>query len=173
MIKQSEILKAARDKLKTIADLPIYLDEVLENYENPCFFLKLVKTTRADSERANRNQNECLMIVTYFAQKGVCKALELYDIQDAIIQKFWRGLQVGKRWIHFQELQSDIDGEGADIVSVAMQFNYFDADQDDEEINLSFIRRIGQKERLKPEEEYYLKIMIGDDENGKIENANS
>ena len=41
MLKQSDILEAAKLKLKEIINIPVYLDEVQENYKSPCFFIKL------------------------------------------------------------------------------------------------------------------------------------
>ena len=171
MLMQSEILEAAKLKLKEIISIPVYLDEVKENYETPCFFLKLVKHTRPDNEAANRYYNECLLGIAYFEQKGTVKASIFYDIQDAIIRKFWRGLKVGKRHIHFQELECDIVGQDGDIMSVALPFSYFDADEDDDLTRLDLIRRINVDGRFKGDQE--LKIRIGDDMNGEIENADS
>lgn len=168
MIKQSEILKAARDKLKTICEIPIYLSEVVENFKSPCFFLKLIKKIQPENESANRFSNDCLLIVAYYEQKGVDRALNLYDIQDAVILSFWRGFKVGKRYLHLQEIQCDFEGSNTeDIVYVAMNFSYFDVDNAEE--TLPLIGKVYQSERLKGTEQYHCKI--GVDENGEIKNA--
>ena len=169
MIRQSEILKVARDKLKSISKIPIYLGEVIENFESPCFFLKLIKKAQPENEAANRFSNDCLLVVAYYEQKGVDRALNLYDIQDAIITSFWKGFKVGKRYLHLQEIQCDFEGNKAeDIVYVAMYFSYFEVVDDDEQLPL--IGKINQSERLKGTEQYHCKI--GVEENGKIEDAN-
>ena len=161
MLKQSDILEAAKLKLKEIINIPVYLDEVQENYKSPCFFIKLVKITRPEHEAANRFSNDCLLGVAYFAQKGTVKASMIYDIQDAIISKFWKGLKIGKRYIHFQELECDIVGNENDIMTVAMPFSYFDCDEDNDSEKFDLIRKIEVKDKIRGDSEFHIKI--GDD----------
>ena len=165
MLKQSEILEAVKIKLKEIINIPVYLDEVKENYETPCFFLKLVKHTRPENEAANRYYNECLLGIAYFEQKGTAKASIFYDVQDAIIRKFWRGLKIGKRYIHFQQLECDIVGQDGDIMSVALPFNYFDYDEDEDLSKLDLMLKIYINGHTKKGDEVSFKY--GDDEDGE------
>ena len=159
MIRQSEILKAVQSKLKTIYNLPVYLDEVVENFISPCFFLKMLKKSEPDNVAANRNINKCMIVITYFAEKGVNNALELYDIKDAITQGFWRGLQIGRRYIHFYEISSETDGEEADIVYVYMNFNYYDSDaeenKDRNNEDVLIMEKFYQTEKIKGTKQYH------------------
>ena len=41
-MKETEILTAVRDKLKSIAKIPVYFDHVREGITSPCFFVALV-----------------------------------------------------------------------------------------------------------------------------------
>ena len=69
MLLQREILEATKAKLKDIPrfqNLKAYLDETKENFETPCFFLKLIKTAKPENVMAGRTENECLLVITYF-----------------------------------------------------------------------------------------------------------
>jgi len=149
MLTQRDILEATKEKLKNIPrfnSLKVYLDESKENFETPCFFLKLIKTTRPDNVRAGRTTNECLLVITYFAEKGENEAVDLYDVKDEITAAFWKGLKVQERWIHFEEVSSDTEGEEADIIYMQLPFTYMDAEGEDE-IGGYMIGAIHQKER--------------------------
>ena len=151
MLKQREILEATKIKLKELYDLPVYLDEVKENFITPCFFLKLIKHTKPYNIQANKNQNDCLLIITYIGirdDRGEVKAVDLYDVKDSVTAAFWRGMAVGKRWIHFAEITADTDGEEAEIVYIQLPFTYFDSDDGDKEAKY-IIENIYQMERLK------------------------
>ena len=50
MIAVTNILESTRDKLKSLKDIPVYLDEVKESFKSPCFFLKTIKTTVPEKE---------------------------------------------------------------------------------------------------------------------------
>lgn len=126
MLKQADILTAARDKLKTIyPSFPIYLDEVKKNFISPCFFLKLVRVTTPQSK--TMLLNNCTLYITYFTIKNQNLAIELYDIKDTVIETFWQGLQVEDRFIKFATVTTDTNGTDADIVTVNLPFMYYDA----------------------------------------------
>ena len=162
MLQQREILEAAKEKLKGLErfkDLKAYLDETKENFDTPCFFLKLIKTVKPENPRANRTENECLLVITYFDEKDETeesenKAAELYDIKDEITATFWRGLKVKDRWIHFSEVTSDTEGEKADIIYMQLPFVYLDAEPDDEAGGY-MIGAIHQKERMRDTGDYH------------------
>ena len=154
MLKQTEILRATREKLKQLYTLPVYLDEVKENFQTPCFFLKLMKRVMPHNISANKNKNECLLVITYFALKGTVQAVDLYDIKDSVTAAFWRGMQVGDRWIHFEEVKSDTDSEEQEIVYIQLPFTYYDSDGGDDE-ELPRIMKIYQSERIKETQEFH------------------
>lgn len=162
MLLQREILEAAKEKLKSLPrfqNLKAYLDETKQDFDTPCLFLKLIKTTRPDNARAGRTENECLLVITYFDAKDETdesenKAAEIYDIKDEITAAFWRGLQVKDRWIHFSEVTSDTEGEEADIIYMQLPFVYMDAEKDESEGGY-MIGAIHQKERMKETGEYH------------------
>ena len=177
MLKQTDILGAVKKKLKEIVDLPVYLDEVVENYQSPCFFLKLMKKTEPDNVQANRLLNKCLLLITYFAEKGINEAADLYDIKDAITQAFWRGLEVKTRYIMFLEITSETEGDDADIIYMELPFNYYDSDkEDDVDKNgdpIKIMRQIHHKERIKGTKQYHCNGSESEDIYGEINDADS
>ena len=154
MLKQTDILRAAQAKLKKLYQLPVYLDEVKEDFQTPCFFLKLLKTVQPHNINANKTLNDCLLVITYFALKGTVQAVDLYDIKDSVAAAFWRGMQVGDRWIHFEEIKSDTDSEEQEIVYIQLPFTYYDQDGGEDE-ELPRIMKIYQSERIKGTQEFH------------------
>ena len=148
MLKQTDVLRAAQEKLKKLYPLPVYLDEVKEDFQTPCFFLKMIKRVQPHNINSNKCLNECLLVITYFALKGTVQAVDLYDIKDSVAAAFWRGMQVGDRYIHFEEVKSDTDSEEAEIVYIQLPFTYYDSDRGDDE-ELPRIMKIYQSERIK------------------------
>ncbi len=148
MLKQTDILRATQEKLKKLYPLPVYLDEVKEDFQTPCFFLKMIKRVQPHNINSNKCLNECLLVITYFALKGTVQAVDLYDIKDSVAAAFWRGMQVGDRYIHFEEVKSDTDSEEAEIVYIQLPFTYYDSDRGDDE-ELPRIMKIYQSERIK------------------------
>ena len=148
MLKQMDILRAARDKLKKLYPLPVYLDEVKENFEVPCFFLKLIKETQPYNINAGKTFNDCLLIITYLATKGSVQAADIYDIKDSLTAAFWRGMTVGERWIHFAAIDSETDSQEAEQLFMELPFSYYDTDAGEEE-DLPVIMHISHTERIK------------------------
>ena len=172
MLKQTDILRAAQERLKKLYPLPVYLDEVKEDFQTPCFFLKLIKfrsylgchvlTDIFDPRIAGVGfigyqkvqLNDCLLVITYFALKGTVQAVDLYDIKDSVAAAFWRGMKVCDRYIHFEEVRSDTDSEEQEIVYIQLPFQYYDSDGGEDE-ELPRIMKIYQSERIKGTQEYH------------------
>lgn len=154
MLKQTDILRTAQEKLKKLYPLPVYLDEVKEDFQTPCFFLKMIKRVVPHNIQSDKNLNDCLLVITYFALKGTVQAVDLYDIKDSVAAAFWRGMQVGNRYIHFEEVRSDTDSEEQEIVYIQLPFQYYDSDGGEEE-ELPRIMKIYQSERIKGTEQYH------------------
>ncbi|MBP3722455.1 MAG: hypothetical protein J6I62_04290 [Selenomonadaceae bacterium] len=154
MLRQVEILKAVQDKLKKLYPLKVYLDEVKEDFETPCFFLKLIKTAIPHNIESNKCLNDCLLIIAYLALKGTAQATDLYDIKDNVTAAFWRGLQVKDRYLYFEEVSSDTDTEEAEIVYIQLPFKYYDTDFGEKE-ELPKIFNIHQQEKIRETKEIH------------------
>lgn len=50
MLTQIDILSAIKNVLASKFDYPIYLEEVKEGFESPCFFLKAIRTANRDNK---------------------------------------------------------------------------------------------------------------------------
>lgn len=126
MLTQIDILSAIKDILASKFGYPIYLDEVKEGFESPCFFLKAIRTTNRDNKC---NQLNTIMIyITFFSEKGTLTAEELYNLQDSLTQYFISGFPVKKDNRHLQtlNLNHEIDGEDSDIINFSFDIRYYD-----------------------------------------------
>lgn len=126
-MKESDILKAARALLKTIEDRKVYLDDVRENIETPCWLLKL-DTTRAPVN-GTRNQNTCNLYITYIQDLNASDPLHLYDLKSAINAAFIPGFKVADRYITVDTASSDIYDDAGEILQATLHFVYYDAVQ--------------------------------------------
>ena len=136
MLTQREILFAVRNVLKGIRDVPVYLHEVRERYQTPCFALTMTKTTTPLNENAGTFRNEGIIGINYIAVKGTDMALEMFSVQDEIISALWRGLGVADRYLHFEEFEGGVDGAEKDILFLEISYSYIDKVpvEDDSEI---------------------------------------
>jgi hypothetical protein len=131
MLKENEILEATKLKLKTIYDYPVYLDDVKENFQAPCFFLKLIRSIRQDG--LYTNYNTCTLYIDYFPEySGDDGQLERYEVKDNVVELFYNGLQVADRHIKFGTISATTVGQDSDIIEISLPFSYYDAIQQNE-----------------------------------------
>ena len=126
MLTQIDILSAIKDILTSKFGYPIYLDEVKEGFESPCFFLKAIRTANRDNKC---NQLNTIMIyITFFSEKGTLTAEELYNLQDLLTQCFISEFHVKKddRYLQALNLNHEIDGEDSDIIIFSFDIRYYD-----------------------------------------------
>ena len=126
MLTQIDILQAVRDILNTHYEYPIYLDEVKEGFESPCFFLKSIRLSNQDSKCYELNN--ITIYLTFFSEKGALTAEELYFIQDSLTSYFGSGIKVNKdnRYLLTRNLSHTIDGEDSDIITFSFDIQYYD-----------------------------------------------
>lgn len=126
MLTQIDILQAVRDILKAHYEYPIYLDEVKEGFESPCFFLKSIRLSNQDSKCYELNN--ITIYLTFFSEKGALTAEELYFIQDSLTSYFGSGIKVNKdnRYLLTRNLSHTIDGEDSDIITFSFDIQYYD-----------------------------------------------
>lgn len=135
MIAVTNILESTRDKLKSLKDIPVYLDEVKESFKSPCFFLKTIKTTVPEKEFLYKTQ--LTLYITYYAKKGHNSALELLAIKDLVNYAFAKGIFVddsnkNKRYLRFASIENETIGKDADIVEFTLRTNYYERIEKDE-----------------------------------------
>lgn len=126
-MKDSDILKAARALLKEIEERAVYLDDVREQVETPCWLLKL-DTTRAPVNK-ERNKNTCNLYVTYIQDLNANDSLHLYDIKSALHDAFVPGFGCADRYITTETISTDIYDDAGEILQATIHFTYYDAVQ--------------------------------------------
>lgn len=124
MLNSVDILKKVRNKLKSIYDYTVYLDDSKENCDSPSFFLQLNISRKQVGKHKFFNSGN--LYITYFATKNTTDAVEFYEIKDNISQLFHTGFQVQDRYIKINNITSVTDGEDADIIYFTLTFEYFD-----------------------------------------------
>ena len=124
MLNGVDILKQVRNKLKSIYDYTVYLDDSKENCDSPCFFLQLnINRKQVGKHKFFNNGN---LYITYFATKNTTDAVEFYEIKDAISQLFHAGFSAQDRYIKINNISAITDGEDADIIYFTLTFEYID-----------------------------------------------
>lgn len=129
MIKSSDILEAVRDVLESRFNYLVYPDEVVNNYEPPCFFIKLVSLSK--QYREDIKQVNATLYITFAA--GALSQYEILDIKDTITSIFVKGLRVKDRFIHFSYITTETVGDDNDMIEFDIPFSYFDSFDDDKE----------------------------------------
>ena len=124
MLKQTAILSAISALIETEYAYPIYTNEIVEGFSQPCFFIKLIK--RTDTESLNTNSNALSIIITYFASPDTNKEIAYLDMTDDMNLIFDTGFQVSDRYLHVKNFTADRIGEKQDILQVTIQIDYFD-----------------------------------------------
>ena len=107
MIKSSDILEAVRDVLESRFNYLVYPDEVVNNYEPPCFFIKLVSLSK--QYREDIKQVNATLYITFAT--GALSQYEILDIKDTITSLFIK-----------------------DMIEFDIPFSYFDSFDDKEDI---------------------------------------
>lgn len=124
MLNSVDILKQVRNKLKSVYDYTVYLDDSKESCDSPSFFLQLnINRKQVGKHKFFNNGN---LYITYFATKGSTDAVEFYEIKDNISQLFHTGFQVQDRYIKINNISAITDGEDADIIYFTLTFEYLD-----------------------------------------------
>lgn len=147
MVKESEILVAVRNQLKTVyPDYPVYLEETKENFKSPCFFLKMIRSTNMQNKFVNKN--EINIYITFFAEKNKLDSLQLYDVKDTIIELFWQGMWVktkGKekpRHFNLGPISVQTEGTEADIIYWDIPCTYIDSVKHPDEDTFPILKKM-------------------------------
>lgn len=134
MLQSVDILKQVRNKLKSVYNYTVYLDDSKENCDSPSFFLQLNISRKQVGKHKFFNSGN--LYITYFATKNKTNAVEFYNIKDNISQLFHAGFSVKDRYIKINNISAITDGEDADIIYFTLQFEYFDTLGEDKITNI-------------------------------------
>lgn len=124
MLRQTAIIKAVATLLKSKYNYPIYTNEIVEGFKQPCFFIKLMK--RIDIETLNVNSDSLSIIITFFASPSANKEIAYLDMADDLNLMFDVGFDVEERYLKTKNFTADRIGEKQDILQVIISVDYLD-----------------------------------------------
>lgn len=124
VIKYIEIIQQAAALIKKECNCKVYADEVLENFNKPCFFIKLASIN--SPQTVNFTEKTVTLVLTYFPADDMRDELHYMDIFDRVERLFQHGLQLSQRFLHTSSIDADRVGEERDILQITVDFEYLD-----------------------------------------------
>ena len=128
MITEIDILTSVRDTLKAEYGIPIYMDDVQENFRTPCFSLQIIVQEAPYNRVLNRW--DCTLYIDYVGKDKSAK--HFYQIKNQIRNLFIQGFQVKDRWVHVSTISAETAGEDKDFVQIKMDFELLQQVQEQE-----------------------------------------
>ena len=120
-IQQTDIIATVAGMIK---DYPVYDDEEKQNFNKPCFFIKLIPNLMRNT--VNVNKNKLSIMLTYFPKNYMKRQIEYLKVSDEIRKLFAQGFPVKNRYLHIDSIQDTRIGELGDILQIELETNYFD-----------------------------------------------
>lgn len=120
-----DIVSAMAGILDKTFGYPIHSDEVLEGFEMPCFFIKVVPVT--DIETLNVTSTTLTAYLTYFTNHR--DEVEYLDVEDKVKKALDIGFTVGTRFIHISDISDTRAGQDEDILQIAVTMTYYNKTQ--------------------------------------------
>lgn len=102
----------------------VYSDEVLEEFTMPCFFVKLLMSSKMQTK--NFIKRNVTIIATYFPSNEDKDEEHYLTVFDKILILFQMGFPVGDRYLHVDDIQQDRVGEEDDILQITMDITFMD-----------------------------------------------
>lgn len=123
-LSQVAIWKAVAKKLHDEYKCTVYSDEVLEEFTMPCFFVKLLMSSKMQTK--NFIKRNVTIIATYFPSNEDKDEEHYLTVFDKILILFQMGFPVGDRYLHVDDIQQDRVGEEDDILQITMDITFMD-----------------------------------------------
>lgn len=124
MLKQTDILKAVKDKiLEYDNNATVYFKEVTEGYNRPCYFIDVLPVTRTQ-EMQGIFSISLLIVISYFSNTN--NSLNNMDTLDSLINSFGGLLPVLDRVLIIDEFQVDEVGENNREFNLTFNLQYKD-----------------------------------------------
>lgn len=124
IVKYVEIVENVALLLKNEFNCKVYADEVLEDFDKPCFFIKIFGSTTPMT--VNFSKKEITVILTYFATDEKCNELHYLDIFDRINILLQSGLNLKERHLRTANIDLERTGENLDIIQITVDFKYLE-----------------------------------------------
>lgn len=122
IIHSIDILEAVNKILKDNYKYRIYLEDIKEGFDSPCFFLKVQH--RLTKTSANYCQNTVTVYIDYLPQKGELLAEELLEMAKSLTVLFYQGIQVQGRYFLTKNIQSELGSEDKDVLNLSFDIDY-------------------------------------------------
>lgn len=123
-LSQLAVLKAAAELVKKQFGCTVYSDEVLKNFKKPCFFAKVITTTRPQAKYIVRRTVS--IIFTYFPREKQKTEIHYMEMFEATHALFVPGFRAGSRYLHVSEVSQARAGEDEDILQMTVNLSYLD-----------------------------------------------
>lgn len=118
LVRQANVLSEIIKIVASEFDCPIYSDEVVENFQKPCFFVSASSAMKPQTK--NWVKKELTVELIYFSADGAKNEVAYMDVVDRLQQCFCTGIKAGDRYFHFESVDDSRVGEENDILSVTM-----------------------------------------------------
>lgn len=143
MLKQTDILKAVKEKLiLTEPARKIYLNDVKENFQRPCYFIKImpIKQKYINSKII---KVKSLLTITYFSNTD--NDIINLDVIDKILVDIGLTLSVSNRVLKLFDSNVEMIGNSCFEYNILYDLNYYDYNDtiDKNEENLDTMQNIG------------------------------
>lgn len=123
-VSQVKLWKSIAIMIEDEFDNKVYSDEVREEFEKPCFFIKSLMHSQLQNKfYIKRNQS---IICTYFPDEEDKNEDHYMEMTDRFLLLFQRGINVEDRHFDVTDIHGDRIGEDEDIMQFTMEITYMD-----------------------------------------------
>ncbi len=123
-VSQVKLWKSIAIMIEDEFDNNVYSDEVREEFEKPCFFIKSLMHSQLQNKfYIKRNLS---IICTYFPDEENKNEEHYMEMTDRFLLLFQRGISVEDRHFDVTDIHSDRIGEDEDIMQFTIEITYMD-----------------------------------------------
>lgn len=123
-VSQIKLWKSIAIMIEDEFDNNVYSDEVREDFEKPCFFIKSFMHSQLQNKfYIKRNQS---IICTYFPDEEDKNEDHYMEMTDRFLLLFQRGISVEDRYFDVTDIHGDRIGEDDDIMQFTIEITYMD-----------------------------------------------
>lgn len=123
-VSQVKLWKRIANMIGDEFDTKVYSDEVREDFEKPCFFIKSLMHSQLQNKfYIKRNLS---IICTYFPNEDNKNEDHYMEITDRFLLLFQRGIRVEDRHFDVDDIHGDRIGEHDDIMQFIIELSYMD-----------------------------------------------
>ena len=123
-VSQVKLWKSIAIMIEDEFDHTIYSDEVREEFEKPCFFIKSLMHSQLQNKfYIKRNLS---IICTYFPDEDNKNEEHYMEMTDRFLLLFQGGISVEDRHFDVMDIHGDRIGEDEDIMQFTIEISYMD-----------------------------------------------